>query len=89
MRDVGIACDFVQDNQSSSSSSGTLRGLHFQLPPAGQAKLVQAIRGSVLDVVVDVRNGSPTYGKHVSVKLSADNNYQLMFRSVLLTAFSP
>lgn len=77
LRGVGIACDFVQDNQSSSSSSGTLRGLHFQLPPAGQAKLVQVIKGSALDVVVDVRNGSPTYGRHVSVKLSADNHYQL------------
>src|SRR5262245_10737228 len=77
LRDAGIGCDFIQDNQSSSSSSGTLRGLHFQLPPAGQAKLVQVLKGSVLDVVVDVRNGSPTYGKHVSVKLSADNNHQL------------
>ena len=77
LRDAGIVCDFVQDNQSSSSSSGTLRGLHFQLPPAGQAKLVQVLKGSILDVLVDVRNGSPTYGKHVSVKLSADNNYQL------------
>ena len=77
LRDVGITCDFVQDNQSNSSRCGTLRGLHFQLPPAGQAKLVQAMRGSVLDVVVDVRNGSPTYGKHVSVTLSAENNYQL------------
>jgi len=77
LREAGIACDFVQDNQSSSSTSGTLRGLHFQLPPAGQAKLVQVLKGSVLDVVVDVRKGSPTYGKHVSVRLSVDNNHQL------------
>lgn len=77
LREAGITCDFVQDNQSSSSKSGTLRGLHFQLPPAGQAKLVQVLKGSVLDVVVDVRNGSPTYGKHFSVRLSADNTHQL------------
>lgn len=77
LRGVGIACDFVQDNQSSSTNAGTLRGLHFQLPPAGQAKLVQVLKGSVLDVIVDVRNGSPTYGKHVSATLSAANSYQV------------
>jgi dTDP-4-dehydrorhamnose 3,5-epimerase len=74
---LGITCDFVQDNQSISSRAGTLRGLHFQLPPTGQAKLVSVLRGKALDVVVDVRRGSPTYGKHVSIELSADSGRQL------------
>src|SRR5262245_65948871 len=55
LRDIGITCRFVQDNQSSSSHAGTLRGLHFQVPPAAQAKMVTALRGKVLDVAVDVR----------------------------------
>lgn len=74
---LGITCDFVQDNQSISSRAGTLRGLHFQRPPAAQAKLVSVLRGKALDVVVDVRRGSPTYGKHVSIELSADLGHQL------------
>ena len=74
---LGITCDFCQDNQSRSSRAGTLRGLHFQVPPAAQAKLVSVLRGKVLDVVVDVRRGSPTYGKHVSIELSADQGHQL------------
>ena len=65
--------DFVQDNQS-VSSKGVLRGLHFQNPPYAQAKLVRVIEGSVLDVAVDLRKNSPTYGKHVSVILSEQNN---------------
>lgn len=67
---------FVQDNQS-KSSYGVLRGLHYQLNPFSQAKLVRVISGEVLDVVVDIRNGSPTYGKHFSIILSADNKQQL------------
>src|SRR5262245_20204818 len=72
LRDIGITCRFVQDNQSSSSHAGTVRGLHFQLPPAAQAKLITVLRGKVLDVAVDVRRGSPTYGKHVCAELSAE-----------------
>ena len=68
--------DFVQDNES-KSSRGVLRGLHFQTPPFAQAKLVRCIKGSVLDVVVDIRKGSPTYGKHISIELSEDNKKQL------------
>jgi dTDP-4-dehydrorhamnose 3,5-epimerase len=67
---------FVQDNES-KSSKGVLRGLHFQKPPYNQAKLVRCIEGSVVDVAVDVRKGSPTYGKHVAVKLTGDNKKQL------------
>lgn len=77
LRNSGIDCDFVQDNLSSSRRAGTLRGLHFQLPSAEQAKLVSVMRGRVLDVVVDVRRGSPTYGQHVSAELSADSGRQL------------
>jgi dTDP-4-dehydrorhamnose 3,5-epimerase len=67
---------FVQDNES-FSQYGVLRGLHFQNPPYTQGKLVRVLEGEVLDVAVDIRTGSPTYGKHVSVKLSAENKRQL------------
>jgi dTDP-4-dehydrorhamnose 3,5-epimerase len=67
---------FVQDNES-RSTYGVLRGLHFQQPPMAQAKLVRVVEGSVLDVAVDIRPNSPTYGQHVSVELSADNKRQL------------
>ncbi len=67
---------FVQDNQS-FSKYGVLRGLHFQKPPHAQSKLVRVVKGSVLDVTVDIRIGSPTYGKYVSVELSEDNHRQL------------
>lgn len=66
---------FVQDNES-KSSYGVLRGLHFQKPPFAQSKLVRVIKGSVLDVAVDIRVGSPTFGKHVAVELTADNHRQ-------------
>lgn len=72
-KQLGISEDFVQDNQS-VSSKGVLRGLHFQNPPYAQAKLVRVIEGSVLDVAVDLRKNSPTYGMHVSVILSEQNN---------------
>ena len=72
-KQLGINEVFVQDNQS-VSSKGVLRGLHFQNPPYAQAKLVRVIEGSVLDVAVDLRKNSPTYGKHVSVILSEQNN---------------
>ena len=73
---VGHSVHFVQDNES-RSSKGVLRGLHFQLPPYAQGKLVRVLEGEVLDVVVDIRHGSPTYGQHVSVALSAENRRQL------------
>lgn len=67
---------FVQDNES-MSSEGVLRGLHFQLPPHAQSKLVRVVSGQVLDVAVDIRRGSPTFGKHVSVLLTGENHRQL------------
>ena len=73
----GIACDFVQDNQSFSVPKGTIRGLHFQLRPAAQAKLVRVLAGSILDVAVDLRRGSPSFGRHVAVRLDAAEGEQL------------
>lgn len=73
----GIDCRFVQDNHSLSVPAFTLRGLHFQTPPHGQDKLVRCIRGRIYDVAVDVRAGSPTYGKWVGAELSAENGHQL------------
>lgn len=67
---------FVQDNES-KSSYGVLRGLHFQLPPYAQAKLVRVVKGEILDICVDIREGSPTYGQHYSVELSEDNKRQI------------
>jgi dTDP-4-dehydrorhamnose 3,5-epimerase len=74
----GLRFDFVQDNISHSLRAGTVRGLHFQAPPAAQTKLVAVLRGAVLDVLVDIRMGSPTYGRHVAVELSADNGAQAL-----------
>lgn len=73
---TGIKTAFVQDNES-RSSFGVLRGLHYQLPPYAQSKLVRVIEGKVLDVAVDIRKGSPSFGQHVSVELSADNKHEL------------
>jgi dTDP-4-dehydrorhamnose 3,5-epimerase len=75
--DDGITCRFVQDNQAHSKLAGTLRGLHFQLPPRAQAKLVTVVRGRILDVAVDIRRGSPTFGEHVLTELSAESGRQL------------
>lgn len=72
---LGFSVDFVQDNES-KSSKGVLRGLHYQLAPHAQGKLVRVIQGRVLDVAVDIRKGSATFGKHVAVELSADNKKQ-------------
>jgi dTDP-4-dehydrorhamnose 3,5-epimerase len=69
---------FVQDNQSLSLRAGTLRGLHFQVPPHAQSKLVRVVRGAVFDVVVDVRRDRATFGRHVAVELSAENRLQLL-----------
>jgi dTDP-4-dehydrorhamnose 3,5-epimerase len=77
LRDIGIMCHFVQDNQSSSKRAGTLRGLHFQRPPAAQVKLVTVMKGRIMDVAVDIRRGSPTFGKHVSTELSAESGRQM------------
>ena len=74
---LGYKINFCQDNES-KSSKGVLRGLHYQLAPAAQTKLVRVIQGSVLDVAVDIRKGSPTFGEHVSVELTAENKKQLL-----------
>jgi dTDP-4-dehydrorhamnose 3,5-epimerase len=74
---AGITARFVQDNQSFSAKRGTIRGLHFQLPPATQAKLVRVLHGSVHDVAVDLRVGSPTYGRWIGETLTADGGEQL------------
>jgi dTDP-4-dehydrorhamnose 3,5-epimerase len=73
----GVDPTFVQDNHAFSASKGVLRGLHFQVPPHAQGKLVRCTRGTILDVCVDIRVGSPTYGRHVAVELSAANWHQL------------
>jgi dTDP-4-dehydrorhamnose 3,5-epimerase len=75
--DMGINVNFVQDNHSLSKPVGTVRGLHFQRPPRGQDKLVRCIAGRILDVAVDLRKGSPTYGQYVAAELSAENGHQL------------
>lgn len=74
---AGVDVRFVQDNQSFSAQAGTIRGLHFQAPPRAQAKLVRCLRGSIMDYGVDIRRGSPTYGRWVSAKLSAEGGEQL------------
>lgn len=79
--------EFVQDNES-MSSYGVMRGLHFQRPPYTQAKLVRCVRGSVLDVAVDLRKGSPTYGKHVAVELTEDNHRQFFIPHGFAHGFS-
>ncbi|MDA9409896.1 dTDP-4-dehydrorhamnose 3,5-epimerase [Bradyrhizobium sp. CCBAU 45384] len=74
----GLPHDFVQDNQSCSERVGTVRGLHFQRPPFAQAKLVRVVRGAILDVVVDLRPLSSTFGKHLWVKLDSESDEQLL-----------
>ncbi len=79
--------NFVQDNES-MSSYGVMRGLHFQRPPFTQAKLVRCVKGAVLDVAVDIRKDSPTYGQHVAVELSEDNHYQMFIPHGFAHGFS-
>jgi dTDP-4-dehydrorhamnose 3,5-epimerase len=76
-REAGITVNFVQDNQSFSIRKGTIRGLHFQLPPAMQAKLIRVLRGSIFDVAVDLRLGSPSYGQWVAERITAETDEQI------------
>ena len=85
---AGIDADFVQDNQSLSAARGVVRGLHFQAPPVPQAKLVRVLRGEIFDVAVDIRRGSPTYGRWVGVELSADAGNQLYIPVGFLHGFA-
>lgn len=83
----GIKDEFVQDNQSHSAHA-VIRGLHYQLPPHDQTKLVRVLTGKILDVALDIRKGSPTYGKHYSVELSAENKKQLYIPAGFAHGFS-
>ncbi|MEA2736145.1 MAG: dTDP-4-dehydrorhamnose 3,5-epimerase [Humisphaera sp.] len=74
---AGIDVEFCQDNQSLSVEKGVVRGLHYQLPPMAQAKLVRVTRGAILDIAVDIRRGSPTFGRHVAAVISAENWRQI------------
>ena len=84
---TGIDVAFVQDNES-MSHYGVLRGLHYQQPPFAQSKLVRVVKGSVLDVAVDIRKGSPTYGQHIAVELSAENHRQFYMPKGMAHGFS-
>lgn len=77
LKQAGLVHRFVQDNHAMSAEAGTVRGLHYQLDPTAQGKLVRVVRGAVLDVVVDIRRGSLTFGQHVAVELSASNWHQI------------
>ena len=74
----GIDIPFIQDNHSHSLTKGTVRGLHFQAPPFAQAKLVRVVRGTILDIALDIRVGSPSFGRHVAVEVSAEKGNQML-----------
>jgi dTDP-4-dehydrorhamnose 3,5-epimerase len=77
-KEAGIKIKFVQDNQSFSAAKGTLRGLHYQLNPKAQSKLVRCTKGAIFDVAIDIRKGSPSYGKWFAIELTAENKKQLL-----------
>jgi dTDP-4-dehydrorhamnose 3,5-epimerase len=77
-QEQGLQLEFVQDNQSFSATKGTLRGLHYQINPKAQTKLVRCTKGAIFDVAVDIRHGSPSYGKWFGIELTADNKKQLL-----------
>jgi dTDP-4-dehydrorhamnose 3,5-epimerase len=85
--EAGVDQPFVQDNQSLSAARGTVRGLHCQIAPSVQGKLVRVLRGAIWDVAVDIRHGSPTYGRHVAAMLSAENWSQLWIPGGFLHGF--
>ncbi len=87
MEEHGLPADWVQDNHSLSRSPGTVRGLHFQVPPRAQAKLVRVVAGAIFDVAVDLRRTSPAYGRHATVELSAANGDQLLVPAGLAHGF--
>jgi dTDP-4-dehydrorhamnose 3,5-epimerase len=87
LEDLGVQIDFVQDNQS-FSKKGTLRGLHYQNPPFAQSKLVRVLEGEIMDVVVDLRKDSPTFGKHFEIVLSSENKKQLLVPQGFAHGFS-
>lgn len=87
LRQAGITLDFIQDNQSFSAEAGTVRGLHCQLAPAAQGKLVRVLRGAIYDVAVDIRTSSPSYGQWVAAELSAENWAQLWIPPGFLHGF--
>ena len=84
---AGVDVDFVQDNHSYSAKKGTVRGLHFQAPPFAQSKLVRVLKGSIIDVAVDARKSSPTFGKWVKAELSAENGKQIFVPKGFLHGF--
>jgi len=87
MQELGLQIDFIQDNHSFSAEVGTLRGLHYQLPPFAQTKLVRCTQGAILDVVVDIRRSSPTFGQWISVELTAENKKQILVPQGFAHAF--
>ena len=87
LEDLGLSIDFIQDNQS-FSQTGTIRGLHYQNPPYAQSKLVRVLSGEIIDVAVDLRKDSPTFGRHFSILLSAENQKQLFIPQGFAHGFS-